>query len=258
MNEMFVSFCQKDKNLVEEFLDFLQLGMGITKEQIFCTLCEDSLIVGKNYIDKIRKEIKEARIVVAIITEDYLKSKSCMMELGAAWVLEDEKIFFPIVVSPVTFEKVENSLLKGYQLSALNKAGLLRLYDLCVENGIVRHMNTDGLSKKAEEFLKKETGIQKGTNLILKPDDAGYFETEIMQRRPTPEIYRCYLIKGKIDQTEAYKPDESHWLFFRTGMFPDLKNGDRIRFKVGKTELKSFKDLENARNLYPVEVERIE
>ena len=94
--------------------------------------------------------------------------------------------------------------------------------------------------------------------MILKPDDAGYFETEIMQRRPTPETYRCYLIKGKIDQTEAYKPDESHWLFFRTGMFPDLKNGDRIRFKVGKTELKSFKDLENARNLYPVEVERIE
>lgn len=54
-----------------------------------------------------------------------------------------------------------------------------------------------------------------------------------------------------LELDEELLPKETHWIFYRTGMYEELKIGDTIRFKVSQTELREFKDLENPRNIYP-------
>lgn len=250
--KIFISHSVQDKELIKNMEEVLILGMGVAREQIFCTSNSDSLETGTPYIEEIKKELKEAQIIIAVITESYLKSKSCVMELGAAWILSEEKKLFPMVVYPVTFDQIEDSLLRGYQMQEMNRAGLTKLYDKCVKQQIINQVDTEEFISRVEEFTKKvNTNIlQNETDLILEPDVNGYFETEILSVRLVPDAFRCYEIKGKIQQDEPYFENESHWIFFRANQFEKLDVGDKIKFKVNKTEIKHFKDLSNARNIY--------
>ena len=158
-NKIFISHSEKDKELVKMLEELLMLGIGFTREQIFCTSDPGCLETGRAYSDEIKNEMKEAKLVIAVITDNYLNSKSCVMELGAGWLLSDQKEFFPMLVSPVTFLQVENSLLKGYQLSCMDRNGLAGLYDLCMERNLVENKNTAEFIERVDEFLKKTKSV---------------------------------------------------------------------------------------------------
>ena len=46
--KIFMSFSNFDQRLEEKFEDFLQLGMGIRREDIFCTADRSALSTGVN------------------------------------------------------------------------------------------------------------------------------------------------------------------------------------------------------------------
>ena len=55
--KVFMSFSKLDQRLEEKFEDFLQLGMGIRREDIFCTADRSALATGVNFCEEIKKQM---------------------------------------------------------------------------------------------------------------------------------------------------------------------------------------------------------
>jgi len=129
---------------------------------------------------------------------------------------------------------------------------MTRFYDECCNMELIEkgNRNTVEFNRQVEKFCEFANSEGNGRDFILKADKNGYYETKIVAVRNVPDIYRCYRIEGRICQ-EEYQKDESHWLFYHAGIFTDLAVGDKVRFKVSKTEIRQFHDLRNARNIYP-------
>lgn len=84
----------------------------------------------------------------------------------------------------------------------------------------------------------------------------GFYTVRIRKVRNVPKKYRCYLIDGLVDIPGIPgASDETHWLFYSEGAFPDLCEGDVVRFKFEKTRLCDFPDLRCARDIFPTELE---
>lgn len=256
MKGIFISYSTANKDLAESMVELFQSGMGIGRERIFCTAISSALPTGRDFLARIRNEIKESDIVVAIITPEYLKSPFCMMELGAAWIISAG--LYPILADGVNYEDLDNTPLKSIQLRKCEKAeDWFAVYDEFLAEGIVKRPETSRISKKIPEFIDS-IKLRKGRDLILKADRNGYYEACIEYRRNVPEAYRCYKINGLLDLPELEEDrtkDAGHWIFFKAGAYDDLNEKERVRIKVGSTELKEFKDIGYARNIYPDELE---
>lgn len=93
-------------------------GCEVSKSDIFCTTLPGMKIPAgtPNYIEAIRKEVKKPDLVILVISPNYLESKFCLCELGAAWALGLP--LFPFVVPPLKKSEVKVTL-------AVTQSGLI-------------------------------------------------------------------------------------------------------------------------------------
>ena len=255
MPKIFVSYSSKDEELVDRFLEFLMRGMGVSEDDIFCTRLAGTLPAGTDFLARIRTELRENGIVIPLITPNYMKSEFCLMELGASWALSGDggKRFYPVLAETMTYESMNHTPLKNIQMLRIDRRqDLGDLYDLLCEDKAARR-RTSVFNQKLDVFM----------NDLAKRNDPGkdgdgYYHAIVADVRNVPENYRCYKINGRIDLGPGvtYQEGETHWIFYHKGMNPDLQPGDRIRFKVSRTELRNFPDLKNARNIYLDALER--
>ena len=151
MGKIFISYSSKNKELTEKFIEFLQLGMGIGREDIFCTVSAHTLKTGEPFIEAIRKELKDCEAVISLITEDYLNSKFCLIEAGAAWAMS--KRYFPLLTVP--FSDLAGTPLQGLQMRLLDdEEALSSIYDEMTEWGVVRKRQTAEFYKRMEQFVE--------------------------------------------------------------------------------------------------------
>ena len=147
--KFFISHSSKNRDLVALFVELLHSKLCVDESDIYCTSIQNQVKLGKNFIHDIRDNLKDAGIVFFIITEDYLSSVFCLMEMGAAWAYKDNII--PILVPPVTFDTLAGTPLapiQAYSLSDPNDIGTI-LYDNLIEcNAIERLSRT-----REQEFL---------------------------------------------------------------------------------------------------------
>lgn len=89
-------------------------------------------------------------------------------------------------------------------------------------------------------------------NHILYPDMDGIYTAQIAEVRTNiPSNFRCFKIRGLLDLVSNYVADESHWLLYRTGEFPDPTVNNWVRFRVKNIcNLRDFPDIKNTRNIY--------
>lgn len=85
--KIFISHSSKDVQIVSDFVDrILCLGIGINRNDIFCTSIEDIAIRNG---DDIRKHIKDniccADYSFLLISDNYKASEICLNEMGAVW-----------------------------------------------------------------------------------------------------------------------------------------------------------------------------
>lgn len=87
MAKIFLSHSTKNKELVENFIEFLQLALGISRGDIFCTIAVEELYTGENFMERIRKELQDSTAVISLITEEYLGAKcvSLKWEPDGVW-----------------------------------------------------------------------------------------------------------------------------------------------------------------------------
>lgn len=152
MKKIFISHSTKDVELIEKFLDFLETAMGISREEVYCTSIDGTISTGQKFIDNIENNIKSAEIVIFIITPQYLKSKFCLAEMGAAWVLNQE--IYPLIFNPLDFNILEDTPLKGIQAKMLNsEKNILSMYDEWKKKGIANDKPVTLINKKSKIFL---------------------------------------------------------------------------------------------------------
>lgn len=53
MAKIFLSHSTKNKELVENFIEFLRLALGISRGDIFCTIAVEDLYTGENFMERI-------------------------------------------------------------------------------------------------------------------------------------------------------------------------------------------------------------
>lgn len=249
MYKLFISYSSADSARVKRFIDFLCMGVNVSKEDIFSATLDDNLPTGTAFADRIREALLECDKIICLISENYLMSHFCMAELGAAWI-QDNKLI-PMLLNPVNFEKMKRTPIAKCQMRfADSEEGLCALRDELCACGIGRYGSTNDFNERVRDFLG--TVKKKSTDgRLIECDKEGFFTAEIAAVRNVPQEYRCYKIRGLLKLDEPPKFNETHWIFFRRGMYDEPRIGDKVYFKVGQTELRQFYDVDNARNIYP-------
>lgn len=256
MSVIFISHSTKNKELVKQVVDLLQTGMGIARNDIFCTLLNGELRTGEDFVSDIKKNMQECKMVIAVITPEYLQSSFCMMELGAAWI--QTPYLCPFLAGDVDYQDLERSPLKGIQMRKLNdEADLYAVFDEMAGQKIIPSINSLQFKEKVQEFLQFMAQKTAVNGPLVYPDANAYYDVEIEQVRKVPVPYRCYKIKGRLvfaTNTGMQEETDTHWIFYKAGVYDDLNVGDSVRLKIGKMERRHFSDIGWAVNIYPDEM----
>jgi len=94
--KIFISHSSKDTPIITEFLDqILQLGIGLSHNDIFCTSIEDMNIKnGEDIRNHIQNNIHSADFSFLMISDNYKNSEICMNEMGAVWAKDNNVRYY--------------------------------------------------------------------------------------------------------------------------------------------------------------------
>lgn len=151
---IFISHATKDKELARAVVDFLEQGMGVPENEIFCSsLPEFGIPTGENFVSYMKGQMQKPVIVLLLLTPSYFKSNFCLCEMGAAWGMSHK--IFPIIVPPLDYDDVKDVLL-GTQVMKLDddlKYNEIRDFlKLTLELNVTSGMKWD---TKRKSFLKQ-------------------------------------------------------------------------------------------------------
>jgi hypothetical protein len=159
--DIFISHAAKDKALAGAVVDMLQLGLNLDANTIFCSSLEDlSIPSGVNFVEHLKTQIQSPKVVIALISPNYLASQFCLCELGASWVMSHR--LFPLLVPPLKSQDV-HGVLTGVQLTALDsEERLSELRDQLVTALEVKGTGTARWEAKRKVFLRDLHGVLAG------------------------------------------------------------------------------------------------
>ncbi len=154
MPRIFVSHAAKDEALVEEFVELLQVGVGIHPDDVFCSsLPGMDIPTGSAFIEYIKSQVQNPELVILVISTEFLKSQFCHNEVGATWALSLP--VFPILVPPVEYGDVRGVLF-GTQASRIeDKEKLNDLRGDLTERLKLAPLRTSHWERKRDKFLVK-------------------------------------------------------------------------------------------------------
>ncbi len=158
---IFVSHSSKDKSLVDALVNILlDLGCGINRNDIYYSSMEDMKTWpgNPNFIHDLQKNMKEAKLIILMLSPNYYDSQYCLAELGATWMLDTE--IFPIVVPPFKFGDVKG-ILQVTQLGELSsRSHLDKLRDTAIRVCNASH-STANWNEQRLNFTDQLDGIIK-------------------------------------------------------------------------------------------------
>lgn len=118
-HKIFISHASADKELADEVVDFLALGLSIKATDFFCTSLEGlGIPSGDNFIEFIQEKLHESIVMISLLSPNYYQSIFCVCELGASWILS--KAHIPIVVPPLKYKDIKD-ILSADQLRLIDK-----------------------------------------------------------------------------------------------------------------------------------------
>jgi TIR domain len=124
--EVFISHAHDDKQLAEQLVTAIDLGLQVPPAAIRCTSVPGyDFAPGTDFIETLKNELSEAACVIGLLTPNSVKSQWCLFELGAAWGLAQKTLFLSLGAEalqdpPAGFRSI--------QASQLSDAGQLRRF----------------------------------------------------------------------------------------------------------------------------------
>jgi hypothetical protein len=111
--DVFISHSSKETEIAKALIRLLRSALNIPAHRIRCTSVEGSrLPVGASTNDQLRREVRESRVFLGLITTTSIESTYVLFELGARWGVE-------LYLAPVLISSADKGLLRG-PLAALN------------------------------------------------------------------------------------------------------------------------------------------
>lgn len=154
MTKIFISHSTADKEVVTKLMDLLQTQFNLTRSNFFCT-SDEELDVGGNWIEQIRMEMKDATLILPIITPHYLESHFCMCELGAAWV--NQQALIPLIIPPLNHNALGSTPYRSWiqSITLESVADCIRLGDVINSKNIGQNVNMVRFNSRATEFYEE-------------------------------------------------------------------------------------------------------
>lgn len=119
---VFVSHSSENKEIAEQLCAFMT-RLGIKEKRIFCSsIIGQGVNNGEKLNDAIANSISRSKVIVYIISRNFLESSYCMEELGVGWYLSQQKktsCFYLIIPDIVLSD------LKGFVNSKIDKFSFL-------------------------------------------------------------------------------------------------------------------------------------
>lgn len=193
---IFISHAVPNKKLADKLVDLLETGIGISDPDIFCSSLESlGIPSGTNFIDFIRKQISNPKVVILLLTPEYFKSSFCLCELGASWILSHKII--PLLVPPLAYSDVK-AVLDGVQVRKIDQKNDLNE----MQSELISALNTKGKSftrweGQRDKFLEGLSVYLKSytpSKSILKED----FESIESKKFSLDEYCKILLSKNEI------------------------------------------------------------
>lgn len=151
--KVFVSHAVADRPLVDALVDLLQTGCNLTVEQIFASSIQGvNIPKGQRFEQYMQEQIRDAGIVVELITPTYWASAFCLCELGAQWGLGLPA--FPLLVPPQAFGDLK-AVLEARQAGVIDRADDLDDLRDAIERELGAKTTTARWSAKRDTFLNK-------------------------------------------------------------------------------------------------------
>ena len=202
---IFLSHAVADRDIAAEFTRLLGTGLEVTGREVFCSSLPGRTIPGGfNFIEHIKANLESSKVVILLLTENYLASQFCLAEAGAAWI--SKGIVIPVVIPPFTRARL-SATLSVKQAWKINDDDDLNSVadDIRGALEIATHHGQWGAEKKA--FLKKIEDVIKAQIPPKSVDPAeyeklkeelAYSETSIQDLRAQLEAKSALLDKIKL------------------------------------------------------------
>lgn len=260
---IFISYSHED----DLYKKSLEAHLSALKNYFNIKIWSDKNIeTGSEWNAVISQKISETAVAILLVSKDYLASKYIAeKEIKPIFAAHSngELEIIQVIITPCIFSKIKNLS----KLQAVNDPS----QPLCAMSVIEQDYIWSKVAEDILEKLEKLSGLHKIKKDAKKQQNTPHKDTAqksfeksesinknwhrasiIEKRSNVREDYRCYKLDKTLPLLEGeLAENESHWLFYRTGEFEDLKIGDRVVFNVTKiNELRNWNDLKNTRNIY--------
>lgn len=119
---IFISHSSENKEIAEQLCAFIT-RLGVRENRIFCSsIIGQGVNNGEKLNDAIAKSIHRSKVIVYVISRDFLSSSYCMEELGIGWYLSQHK---KISCFYLILPDIDLSDLKGFVNSKVDKFSFL-------------------------------------------------------------------------------------------------------------------------------------
>lgn len=180
---IFISHAEADRKFVDHFFDtLLGRGLNLSTNDVFCTSLPGAGIkTGQNFFEYIKKEVKGCKVIILILTPQYMESPFCLAEAGASWVLEDSEScrVLPVVVPPLKFSDLEATLAITQAESIEREEDLDDIRDALEEAGVLKNdPKSASWTVAKKKFDSGLAAVLDGMVLPTKIDPKKYNELE--------------------------------------------------------------------------------
>lgn len=208
---------------------------------------------GEGYVNALLDAAGDAALVLIVVTQHFLKSYGCMVGTGVIWGVNP--YVHLMFMEDIQADWIEGTVFSGMQGSWLCDPKFAGNIYQCLKTAQVKMKGAPlPFVLEVKGFAGQVTREEEGKNRVIKPDEDGYYSVWIEAVRKVPVPFRCYKIRGRLELPGIFTEDETHWIFFKGGVYEDLMPGQHVRIRVGKTERRKYQDIGFARNLYPDEL----
>jgi hypothetical protein len=158
MAKIFISHSAKDKPVIDTLSELLIEGCDLKNKDVSSDSIEDAgIMIGSDFTTWIKDHINESELIILLVTPNYIESKLCMAEMGAAWALDKE--IFPFLHPDIDREL--SFIFLGKHTTRLNENGLNNLHDFISGHIKKADKNTETWTSNRKHFLDTLPGLLK-------------------------------------------------------------------------------------------------
>ena len=167
---VFISHSLQNKELANRFNTYFAKAFRLTSRQVF-NVSNQSIRAANDFRQSILSAIRDAKILLFIVSEEFLSSTFCLCEMGAAWAFGKKPYIF--LVEPVEFsdKRIINLPFSGLQSLA------------------VSHHNEDNISAFIDDMTEYLSSFSTPVNDLLLTEIKNEFLQYLSSlEQPVPEI----------------------------------------------------------------------